>query len=66
MSQAKPPPEATRSEGLDDRVTELTRRIEILEGLGDEELGTFNRLDWAACLLLGGLLPLILLYWGTP
>ena len=66
MNQAKAPPETTSSEGLDERVAELTRRIEILEGLGDEELGTFNRLDWAACLLLGGLLPLILLYWGAP
>lgn len=65
MDEAQPPTESTRT-GLNERVTELKRRIEILEGLDDEELGSFTRLDWAACILLGGVLPLIVLYWGAP
>ena len=52
MSQELPPTDSTRSGGLDERVAELKKRIEVLEGLGDEELGSFTRLDWAACILL--------------
>lgn len=66
MSQAQPPSDSERSGGLDERVAELKRRIKILEGLGDEELGSFTRLDWIACIALGGVLPLIILYWGAP
>jgi len=65
MSQELPPTDSTRSGDLDERVAELKKRIEVLEGLGDEELGSFTRLDWAACILLGGVLPLIVLYWGA-
>lgn len=65
MGEAQPSTDSERT-GLNERVTELKRRIKILESLGDKELGSFTRLDWAACLLLGGLLPLVVLYWGAP
>jgi|ETNmetMinimDraft_26_1059896.scaffolds.fasta_scaffold162181_2 hypothetical protein len=48
------------------RVAELGERIEILKGLGDRELGSFLLLDWIACIFIGVILPLILLYWGAP
>jgi hypothetical protein len=66
MSQGQPPSDSEQSGRLDERVAELSRRIEILESLGEEEFGSFTRLDWIACILLGGVLPLILLYWGAP
>ena len=38
---------------------DLERRIEIIEGLDDRELGTFSKLDWAFLIILSLVIPLI-------
>ena len=48
------------------RVAELENRIGIIAGLGDEELGSWTRLDWILCTLLGAVLPLLVMYWFAP
>ena len=64
MGQAQPPNDPANAE--ERRVAELHERIDILNGLGESELGKFTRLDWIACILLGAIVPLIVLYWGAP
>ena len=58
--------EAANPDADDIRVAELKERIEVLNDLGDAELGSFTRLDWIACIVLGAILPLLVLYWGAP
>ena len=48
------------------RVTELENRIEIIAGLGDDELGAWTRLDWILSTLFGAVLPLLVMYWFAP
>ena len=47
----------------DARARELERRIEELERLDDEALGSFTPLDWLVCALLALALPAALLAW---
>jgi len=48
------------------RVAELEERIELIAGLGDEDLGSWTTLDWILCTLLGAVLPLLVMYWFAP
>jgi hypothetical protein len=43
--------------------SQLEQRIEIIESLGDEELGEFTRFDWLLCVLGAVVIPAILLWW---
>jgi len=40
---------------------DLERRIEIIEALGDAELGKFTKLDWLLCIAGSVVIPAILL-----
>ncbi|MFP6639506.1 MAG: hypothetical protein VCC04_04615 [Myxococcota bacterium] len=66
MAQEPSKRDAANLDVVDIRVAELKERIEVLNDLGDAELGSFTRLDWIACILLGAILPLLVLYWGAP
>lgn len=44
-------------------VDDLERRLRHLETAGEEEFGPFTALDWAFCLLLFVVLPLLLVVW---
>lgn len=46
-------------EHVKDLVLDLEQRIDRIENLGDEELGTFNRLDWVILVLIAIVLPVI-------
>lgn len=57
------PSEPDPRAGEDPRVAELVRRIETLERLDEESLGTFTRLDWWICTVLAVVLPVVVLWW---
>ena len=42
-----------------DLVLDLERRIDELQRMGDEELGTFGRLDWLILILFAIVIPVI-------
>jgi hypothetical protein len=48
-------------EHVKDLVLDLEQRIDKIQGLGDEELGTFNRLDWVILVIFAIILPAIAL-----
>jgi hypothetical protein len=42
-----------------DLVLDLERRIDELQRMGDDELGTFGRLDWLILVLIAIVIPVI-------
>ena len=46
-------------EHVKDLVLDLEKRIDRIENLGDEELGTFTRADWLILVLIAIVLPVI-------
>jgi hypothetical protein len=46
-------------EDVDDLVLDLEKRIDVMQNMGDEELGTFNRLDWIILTVFAVVIPLI-------
>ena len=48
------------------RVEELTKRIELISALGEDELGGWTPLDWVLITILGIVAPLLALYGFAP
>ena len=46
-------------EDVKDLVLDLEQRIDMMQNMGDEELGTFNRLDWFILVVFAIVLPVI-------
>ena len=46
-------------EDVPDLVDDLQQRIDTMQDMGDEELGTFNRLDWIILIVFAIVIPLI-------
>jgi hypothetical protein len=46
-------------EDVPDLVLDLERRIDLMQNMGDEELGTFNRLDWVILTVFAIIIPVI-------
>jgi hypothetical protein len=46
-------------EDVPDLVLDLERRIDLMQNMGDEELGTFNRLDWVILTVFAIIIPII-------
>jgi hypothetical protein len=42
-----------------DLVADLEQRIDTMQNMGDAELGTFRRLDWAILILISIVIPVI-------
>ena len=48
-------------EDVEDLVADLEQRIEKMQNMGDEELGTFGRLDWLILIVTAIVIPVIAL-----
>jgi hypothetical protein len=48
-------------EDVSDLVSDLERRIDAMQNMGDPELGTFNRFDWILLILIAIIIPTIAL-----
>jgi len=48
-------------EDVKDLVLDLEQRIDKIQSLGDDELGTFNRLDWLVLIVFAIVIPVIAL-----
>ena len=48
-----------KNEGDRDLVLDLERRIDELQRMGDDELGSFGRLDWLILILFAIVIPVI-------
>ena len=48
-----------KNEGDRDLVLDLERRIDKLQRMGDDELGSFGRLDWLILILIAIIIPVI-------
>ena len=46
-------------EDVKDLVLDLEQRIDRIQALGDEELGSFTRLDWAILVIFAIVLPVV-------
>ena len=46
-------------EDVPDLALDLEQRIDRMQNMGDEELGTFTRLDWIALIVFAIVLPVI-------
>lgn len=46
-------------EDVPDLVLDLEQRIDKMQGMGDDELGTFYRLDWIILVVFAIVLPVI-------
>ena len=46
-------------ENVPDLVSDLERRIDAMQDMGDAELGTFTRLDWILLILISIVIPAI-------
>jgi len=46
-------------EDVKDLVLDLEQRIDIMQNMGDGELGTFTRLDWLILILFAIVIPVI-------
>ena len=49
----------SQRENEGDLVLDLERRIDELQRMGDDELGTFGRLDWLILILIAIVIPVI-------
>jgi hypothetical protein len=52
-------PGMLEQEDVPDLVLDLEQRIDKMQNMGDEELGTFNRLDWIILIVFAIVLPVI-------
>ena len=57
---------ATKTEAERVRVEELTKRIEMISALDEDELGGWTRMDWVLITILGIVGPLVVLYGFAP
>ena len=57
---------ATKTEAERVRVEELTKRIEMISALDEDELGDWTRMDWVLITVLGIVGPLVVLYGFAP
>lgn len=48
-------------EHVPDLVLDLEQRIDMIQGMGDEELGSFSRLDWIILTVFAVIIPIIAL-----
>jgi len=46
-------------EDVNDLTLDLERRIDAMQNMGDDELGTFNRLDWIILIVMAIVIPVI-------
>jgi hypothetical protein len=46
-------------EDLPDLVLDLEQRIDLMQNMGDDELGTFSKLDWAILIIFALIIPMI-------
>ena len=46
-------------EDVKDLVLDLEQRIDIMQNMGDDELGTFTRLDWLILVVFAIVIPVI-------
>jgi hypothetical protein len=46
-------------EDVDDLALDLEQRIDKIQGMGDEELGTFTRWDWIILTVFAIVIPVI-------
>jgi hypothetical protein len=46
-------------EDVPDLVLDLEQRIDMMQNMGDEELGSFNRLDWILLVVFAVIIPVI-------
>jgi len=46
-------------EDVPDLALDLRKRIDIMQDMGDEELGTFSRLDWIILIVFAIVIPVI-------
>jgi hypothetical protein len=46
-------------ENVTDLVLDLEQRIDEMQEMGDAELGTFNRFDWAILIVISIVIPII-------
>ena len=46
-------------EDVPDLVLDLQQRIDKMQNMGDDELGTFNRLDWIILIVFAIVIPVI-------
>ena len=49
-------------ENVPDLVTDLERRIDAMQNMGDAELGGFTRLDWTVLILISVVIPVIVIW----
>ena len=57
---------ATKTEAERVRVEELTKRIEMISALDEDELEGWTRMDWVLITVLGIVGPLVVLYGFAP
>ena len=57
---------ATKTEAERVRVEELTKRIEMISALDEDDLGGWTRMDWVLITVLGIVGPLVVLYGFAP
>ena len=48
-----------QQEDVPDLARDLEQRIDTMQDMGDEELGTFNRLDWIILIVFAIVIPVI-------
>ena len=48
-----------KQEDEPDLLSDLEKRIDIVQNLGDDELGSFNRLDWVILIVFAIIIPVI-------
>jgi len=48
-----------KQEDEPDLLIDLEKRIDVVQNLGDDELGNFNRLDWVILIVFAIIIPVI-------
>lgn len=48
-------------EKVPDLITDLEQRIDEMQNMGDDELGTFSRRDWVILILISIVIPVFVL-----
>ena len=55
----KDKPQMLEQEDVPDLVLDLEQRIDMMQNMGDSELGTFNHLDWIILIIFAIVIPVI-------
>ena len=50
-------------EDVPDLVMDLEQRIDTMQNMGDEHLGSFSRLDWVILIVFSIVIPVIAMEW---